>query len=283
MLGTSFHIASPEGYELPSKVVEQAMQVARHGAQIRLFRDPIEAVERRRRGLHRRVDVDGPGSGSGRTEARVRRLSGDAADDARARAIGARFMHCLPAHRNEEVATEVFESPASVVFDQAENRLHSQKALLLTLMANRARRGLSALRHIWLLPGRGTTILSVPASLAPYPAKTLVDYVRENAPSASRRAGDLLQGHDALERRSRSTERPVRRVARRARVFSKGDRVALRAPELPAIPDCRDRRVESGRHGAAAQPALHGRRASSSRSRPRASSSSSRSRRSTSG
>jgi ornithine carbamoyltransferase len=46
-------------------------------------------------------------------------------------------MHCLPAHRNEEVATDVFESPASVVFDQAENRLHSQKALLLTLMANR--------------------------------------------------------------------------------------------------------------------------------------------------
>ena len=50
---------------------------------------------------------------------------------------GAVFMHCLPAHRNEEVATEVFESAISVVFDQAENRLHSQKALLLTLMANR--------------------------------------------------------------------------------------------------------------------------------------------------
>jgi ornithine carbamoyltransferase len=47
---------------------------------------------------------------------------------------GAAFLHCLPAHRNEEVATEVFESKASVVFDQAENRLHSQKALLLTLM-----------------------------------------------------------------------------------------------------------------------------------------------------
>jgi ornithine carbamoyltransferase len=51
---------------------------------------------------------------------------------------GAVFMHCLPAHREEEVQTEVFESPASVVFDQAENRLHSQKALLLTLMTNRA-------------------------------------------------------------------------------------------------------------------------------------------------
>ena len=44
MLGTTFHIASPDGYELPAAVVEQAMQVARHGAQIRLFRDPVEAV-----------------------------------------------------------------------------------------------------------------------------------------------------------------------------------------------------------------------------------------------
>jgi len=48
----------------------------------------------------------------------------------------AMFMHCLPAHRGEEVTAEVFESPASVVFDQAENRLHAQKALLLTLLAN---------------------------------------------------------------------------------------------------------------------------------------------------
>ncbi len=45
------------------------------------------------------------------------------------------FMHCLPAHRGEEVTAEVFESPAAVVFDQAENRLHCQKALLLMLLA----------------------------------------------------------------------------------------------------------------------------------------------------
>jgi ornithine carbamoyltransferase len=51
---------------------------------------------------------------------------------------GALFMHCLPAHRGEEVTADVIESPTSVVFDQAENRLHTQKALLAILLGQSA-------------------------------------------------------------------------------------------------------------------------------------------------
>ena len=134
MLGVNVHVASPDGYQLPHAVVQQATGVARHGARLRLFSDAADAVADADA-----VYTDTWTSMGQEAEAAVRRqtfapyqvnepLMAIAKPDAL-------FMHCLPAHRGEEVTAEVFESPTAVVFDQAENRLHCQKALLLMLLA----------------------------------------------------------------------------------------------------------------------------------------------------
>jgi ornithine carbamoyltransferase len=134
MLGVHLHVASPDGYQLPHAVVQQATAVARHGARLRLFTDPADAVV----GADA-VYTDTWTSMGQEAQAEQRRsvfapyqVNGALMALAKPDAL---FMHCLPAHRGEEVTAEVFESPASVVFDQAENRLHSQKALLLMLLA----------------------------------------------------------------------------------------------------------------------------------------------------
>src|SRR5262245_39996655 len=134
MVGAHVHVASPEGYQLPDSVVHQATGVARHGARLRLFTDPADAVA----GADA-VYTDTWTSMGQEEEADVRRrifAPYQVNEGLMALAKpGVLFMHCLPAHRGEEVTAEVFESPASVVFDQAENRLHCQKALLLMLLA----------------------------------------------------------------------------------------------------------------------------------------------------
>jgi ornithine carbamoyltransferase len=134
MLGVHVHIASPEQYQLPHAVVQQATSRARHGARLRLFSEAADAVA----GADA-VYTDTWTSMGQESEAEVRRAifaPFQVNDDLMAAARpGALFMHCLPAHRGEEVTAEVFESEASVVFDQAENRLHGQKALLLMLLA----------------------------------------------------------------------------------------------------------------------------------------------------
>jgi ornithine carbamoyltransferase len=134
MLGVHVHVASPEAYQLPHAVVQQATSRARHGARLRLFHDAADAVAG--------VDVvytDTWTSMGQEKEAEIRRsifAPYQVNEELMALARpGALFMHCLPAHRGEEVTAEVFESEASVVFDQAENRLHGQKALLLMLLA----------------------------------------------------------------------------------------------------------------------------------------------------
>jgi ornithine carbamoyltransferase len=134
MLGMSVHLASPPGYELPPSVTDKALRAARDGAGVRRFCNPRQAVA----GVDA-VYTDVWASMGRENEAGERKRA--FADYQVNRELmagaapGALFMHCLPAHRGEEVTAEVLESPASVVFDQAENRLHTQKALLITLIA----------------------------------------------------------------------------------------------------------------------------------------------------
>src|SRR6185369_15523608 len=134
MLGVHIHIASPDGYQLPHAAVQQATGVGRHGARLRLFTDPADAV----------VGADAvytdTWTSMGQEAEASRRRDAFAAYQVNDNLMslakpGALFMHCLPAHRGEEVTAEVFESDSSVIFDQAENRLHGQKALLLMLLA----------------------------------------------------------------------------------------------------------------------------------------------------
>lgn len=119
-------MAFPEGYEPDRDLLGFAMQA---GAKIFLTHDPLMAVD----GAHY-VNTDVWAS-MGQEEEQKKRESAfkgycvDSAMMALA-APDAKFMHCLPAHRGEEVTDEVMESPASIIFDQAENRLHIQKAIL---------------------------------------------------------------------------------------------------------------------------------------------------------
>lgn len=131
MLGIAVTMASPAGYELPNAIVAEATA---RGATIRRCIDPREAVT----GADA-IYTDVWASMGEEAEADQRKLI-FAPYQVNAALMGAAssqalFMHCLPAHRGEEVTDEVIESPASVVFDQAENRLHTQKALLAMLLS----------------------------------------------------------------------------------------------------------------------------------------------------
>jgi ornithine carbamoyltransferase len=134
MLGVNIHVASPEAYQLPHAVVQQATSRARHGARLRLFSEAADAVAGADAVYTDTwTSMGKEGDAASRREVFAPfRVDDDLMSLAKP---GALFMHCLPAHRGDEVTAEVFESEASVVFDQAENRLHGQKALLLMLLA----------------------------------------------------------------------------------------------------------------------------------------------------
>jgi len=132
MLGGTVVVASPQGFELPEGVREQVAAVARFGGGVRVIDDPVEAVAQAQAVYTDVWTSMGQESDAARRDALFRPYQVNAALMAQA-PEDAVFMHCLPAHRGDEVTDEVIDSPASIVFDQSENRLHTQKALLSLL------------------------------------------------------------------------------------------------------------------------------------------------------
>lgn len=128
-LGFELRLACPEGYDPDPAILERA----RKGAKIVLTRDPAEAAE----GADVvTTDVWASMGQEDEQAVRAKAFEGFVVDDrlmerADPRAI---FLHCLPAHRGEEVTASVIDGPRSRVFEEAENRLHAQKAILLELM-----------------------------------------------------------------------------------------------------------------------------------------------------
>jgi len=127
-LGFKLHIACPEGYDPDPQLVQAA------GDRVQIFRDPKAACEN--------VDmvVTDVWASMGQEEEQKQREAAfaDFQVDRQLMQLAdknALFMHCLPAHRGEEVSAEVIDGPQSVVWDEAENRLHAQKALMEFLLS----------------------------------------------------------------------------------------------------------------------------------------------------
>jgi ornithine carbamoyltransferase len=134
-VGAKLRIATPAGYEPDASIIAETRQVARETrGSLELFHSPEEAVAGAQAVY---TDVWASMGQEGEAAARAKIFASFQVNDAlmRQAAPDAVFMHCLPAHRGGEVTDSVMDSPRSIVFDQAENRLHVQKAILLMLLS----------------------------------------------------------------------------------------------------------------------------------------------------
>jgi ornithine carbamoyltransferase len=142
LLGSTIRIATPKGYGPNPQILADALDVAKNtGATIELMNDPHKAV----RGVDAIYTDAWTSMGhEHETEERAKifppyQVNDELMEEAAPHAV---FMHCLPAHRNEEVTDAVIDSASSVVFDQAENRMHVQKAILMMLVGSKGRQPL---------------------------------------------------------------------------------------------------------------------------------------------
>lgn len=134
-LGANFTLASPEGYDmLPAAIEDGRKFAAESGSKLNFIRDPHEAVK------HAHVIYTDTWTSMGQeaeTEKRIKvfppyQVNQQLVSEADKDVI---VMHCLPAHRGQELTDEVADGPHSVIFPQAHNRLHAQKAVLVKLLA----------------------------------------------------------------------------------------------------------------------------------------------------
>ncbi len=135
LMGLNVSIASPEGYEPNGKAAAEGIQLAKKtGATIEILNDPVEAAKNADI-LYTDVWVS-MGQENDKSKKNVFEgftINKELLSYANKNAI---VMHCLPAHKGEEISEEVFEQFADVIFDEAENRLHSQKSLMGFLFKN---------------------------------------------------------------------------------------------------------------------------------------------------
>ena len=134
-LGWNFNLASPEGYDLNAEAVAAARNAAKEtGAQVNFSRDPHAAVQ------GAQVIYTDTWTSMGQEDESAKRQKIFPPFQVNAALVSAAakdaiVMHCLPAHRNQELTDEVADGPQSMIFPQAHNRLHAQKALLARLLA----------------------------------------------------------------------------------------------------------------------------------------------------
>jgi len=132
-LGWNFTLASPEGYDLNPKAVEVARNIAKEtGSKLNFIRDPHQAVK------DAHVIYTDTWTSMGQEEETAKREKVFPPYQVNAKLVSEAdkdviVMHCLPAHRNQELTDEVADGTHSVIFPQAHNRLHAQKAILARL------------------------------------------------------------------------------------------------------------------------------------------------------
>ncbi|MEO0229977.1 MAG: ornithine carbamoyltransferase [candidate division WOR-3 bacterium] len=136
LLGGKFTIACPEGYEPDKNLYEKALEIAKKtGAKIEILRDPKEAVKD---ADFIYTDVWASMGQEAEAEMRKQIFKSYKVDSELLKLAPSHVavLHCLPAHRGEEITDEVLDGPHSIVLDQAENRLHSEKAIIIKLFRN---------------------------------------------------------------------------------------------------------------------------------------------------